>query len=246
MLRTAALAPEAQVLSPRSARRSEALLGILAVFAPLVALGYVGTRVGNGTLLGGLIITLGYLLSVVIASRVLAVAGTGWRELGLAWPRSWPRTALLGSGAMVGAVLVIVAVQMLGVNLPGMEVAPVDASRFDVLTGNLPLFLLMVVLAWTTIAFGEELLFRAYLISRLLAVFQPTRARWVLAPLGSAVLFGLAHYVEGPLGIASNGAFGLLFGLIYLRTGRNLWVTIIGHGLLNTLRFALVFAGVAG
>jgi membrane protease YdiL (CAAX protease family) len=36
---------------------------------------------------------------------------------------------------------------------------------------------------------------------------------------------------------------GLLLGFAYLRTGRNLWVTIFAHGLVNTLKFILVFSG---
>ena len=46
------------------------------------------------------------------------------------------------------------------------------------------------------------------------------------------------------MGILSDGAFGLLLGVVYLMTGRNLWVTIIANGLLNSLRFVLVFIGV--
>jgi membrane protease YdiL (CAAX protease family) len=37
-----------------------------------------------------------------------------------------------------------------------------------------------------------------------------------------------------------------LFGIIYLRSQRNLWITIIAHGLLNTIRFILVFTGNTG
>ena len=59
----------------------------------------------------------------------------------------------------------------------------------------------------------------------------------------SAVLFGAAHFAEGPLGIFMMGSFGLLQALIYLRTRKNLWVTIIAHALLNTLRFVLIFYG---
>ena len=36
---------------------------------------------------------------------------------------------------------------------------------------------------------------------------------------------------------------GVLFGAVYLTSGRNLWVTIAAHGLLNTVRFTLLFVG---
>ena len=59
------------------------------------------------------------------------------------------------------------------------------------------------------------------------------------------VIFGIVHFAEGPVGILTNGAFGMLFGRIYSRSGRNLWPTILGHGLINTVRFALLYPGAA-
>ncbi len=214
---------------------------LVLVFVPLVLFALAGNWLGLETIAGGLTLNLGFILSVLVASLVLWQRGTGWREVGLSRPRSWARTALLALGAFLGALLVQIAVQLLSQLLPGLALAPPDLSRFNPLAGNLPLYLLMLVLSWTTIAFGEEMIYRAFLIDRLAALFQ--RARWpsVLAVLGSGLIFGLAHFAEGPAGIASNGAFGLLFGWIYLRTGRNLWVTIIAHGLLNTLRFTLLY-----
>jgi membrane protease YdiL (CAAX protease family) len=61
----------------------------------------------------------------------------------------------------------------------------------------------------------------------------------------SSIFFGLVHFYEGPLGILLTGLTGLLFGLIYMRSGRNLWVAIIAHGLVNTLTFLLIFFGTA-
>jgi len=118
----------------------------------------------------------------------------------------------------------------------------IDQSRFNPIEGNLPFFILMVILAWTTVAFGEELFYRAFLISRLVD-HTTIGQRW--AVVFSGILFGVVHFAEGPVGIISNGAFGVLFAWIYMRSGRNLWITIIGHGLINTLRFTLLYVGAA-
>jgi membrane protease YdiL (CAAX protease family) len=226
-------------------KRFRDLLGILVAFAPLLVLGVIGTRLGAGTLAGGMVIALGYLLTILIAGGILQRRGTGWREIGLARPLSWRRTVLLGIGALVGAIFVINVVTVIALNLPGLATQPPDVSRFNPLAGNLSLLLGYLLLAWTLAAFGEEMFFRAFLIDRLAELFQGTHAAWALSLIGSSVAFGLVHLQEGPVGMLSNGAFGLLFAWIYLRTGRNLWVTIIAHGLLNTLRFVLVFAGAA-
>ena len=221
------------------------MLGILGAFVPLLVLGFIGTRLGAGTPRGGMLITLGYGLSVTVATAVLKLQGSSWRDIGLSRPQSWMRTLLFGLGTLVGAILVINVVTAIALNLPGVAAEPPDVSRFNPMENNLPLLLGYLVLAWTAIAFGEEMLFRAFLTTQLTRLFHNTNANWALATLGSSILFGLAHYQEGLVGMLSNGAFGFLLCVMYLMTGRNLWVTIIAHGLLNTLRFVLVFSGVA-
>lgn len=46
----------------------------------------------------------------------------------------------------------------------------IDESRLEEIKGNPPFFALLVMLAWTTIAFGEEMSYRAFLITRMLDV----------------------------------------------------------------------------
>jgi len=230
---------------PRFKGSVEALLGILLAFVPLMAFGITGTRLGAGTFLGGMLITLGYILTILVASVVLKLQKTGWREIGLERPNSWPRTVLLGIAALVGTFLVVNAVQWFALNMPGIATEPADFSRLNPIEGNLAVFLLYTLLAWTTITFGEEMFFRAFLVSQLETVFQRVKIGTALAVLGSSIAFGLAHYQEGPVGIMSTAAMGFLFALIYLCTGRNLWVTIIAHGLANTLRFVFIFLGSA-
>jgi len=139
--------------------------------------------------------------------------------------------------------VVSVVFQIIVINLVGSQ-AEIDQSRFNPVAGNLKMFLLMVVLSWTTIAFGEEMFFRAFIINRLGELFQGAKAQWGLSVIGSSVMFGLAHcLVEGPVGIITNGLLGLVLAVVYLRSGRNLWITIIAHALMNTLRFVLLFIG---
>ena len=61
----------------------------------------------------------------------------------------------------------------------------------------------------------------------------------------SSLIFGLVHWVEGPLGVMNTFAMGLILGAVYLRSGRNLWITIIAHGLANSIRFLFLFLGAA-
>jgi membrane protease YdiL (CAAX protease family) len=234
-------APDAD--PPRSTSGREVATDLALGVAPIVLLGGLGSAIGLTTVTGLLLINVGYVLAIAVAGWRLRVRGTHWRLEGLAAPRSLVRTVVYAVAAWVAAVAVIVAVQLLAPLLP-ITLPPIDESRFDGLVGNIPLLVVSLAAAWTTIAFGEELMFRGFLIGRLHALWRG-RIGAAVAVVVAAALFGVAHLAEGPLGVLSNGAFGALFGAIYLASGRNLWITIGAHGLLNTLRFVLVFVGAA-
>jgi membrane protease YdiL (CAAX protease family) len=215
---------------------------ILVVFVPFVLVAGIGEWLGGDTALGPVAVNLAYVLSILLASLVLKARGTGWREIGLARPDSWRRTVFIGFGLSVVTILAGLALQAIVLNLPGLEIGPSDQSQYNPLHGDLTLLLIMLVLSWTTIAFGEEMLFRAFLTNSLAGLFQPAKARWALALIGSSITFGIIHYDYGLAGMLETTLMGLFLGFAYLRTGRNLWVTIVAHGLMNTLKFVLVFS----
>ena len=64
--------------------------------------------------------------------------------------------------------------------------------------------------ACTTIAFGEEMFYRAFLITRLQEIFSSSKFATALAVAGSSVLFGVVHFAEGPIGFFMNGTFGFM------------------------------------
>lgn len=231
--------------STQSAKISRVLLDMTIVFAPLLIFGTIGEWVGDGTTLGAVLINLAYMLSLVFATAVLWSRGSGWRQIGLARPDSWRKTVLLGIGVMVAVLLANVAFQVIVQILPGLDLAAADRSNFDSMIGNLPLLILYIAAAWTIIPFGEEMVFRAFLTNSLVALFPNTKTRWALALLGSSLLFGLAHFSWGLPGVVETTIMGFILGFAYLRTGRNLWVPIIAHSLLNTLLFVLIYFGLA-
>lgn len=220
------------------------LLEILAVFTPLAVCGALGHIIGLKTITSGVVIQLGYALSLLSATAILKLRGTHWVEIGLARPKSWPRALLVSLAAIIGTIILINLVSAATIYLSGSQLSEPDISRFNPMAGNLPFLLLGVTFALTTNAFGEEMLFRAFLTTWFADVLHKTRAGWILAALASSVLFGLAHYGEGITGIFTNGSFGLLFALIYVRNRRNLLPLIIAHGILNSLRYLLVYFGV--
>lgn len=241
MINESTFAPDEQTNGTKNYRRLRSLLEILVAFLPILVFGITGTVLGTDTLLGGMVVTFGYVSSILVATVLLKVRGSSWHEIGLARPQSWKRTILFGAGVLIALLVMNIALQVIALNLPGVEVPPIDQSRFNPLEGNLAFFLLMVLLAWTTIAFGEEMFYRAFLISKLQEVAPASKLGTFIVLFASSLIFGLVHWVEGPLGVINTFAMGLILGAVYLRSGRNLWITIIAHGLANSIRFLFLF-----
>jgi membrane protease YdiL (CAAX protease family) len=58
-----------------------------------------------------------------------------------------------------------------------------------------------------------------------------------------AILFGLLHIYQGPVGVILTAWVGLTLGVVFLLNRRNLWLTILTHGLMDTIAFVLLFLG---
>ena len=81
-------------------------------------------------------------------------------------------------------------------------------------------------------------------MNRLIALQgRHTRLAWGLAVVGQAMIFGVVHAVQSPVGMLKVGLIGLVFGLAYLVTGRNLWPLILAHGLIDSLDMFSHYSG---
>ena len=164
-----------------------------------------------------------------------------WRDVGLTRYRSWPVTVALG--VALGAALEVfqlLVTQPILVRLIGKQP---DLEDFRSLTGNLKMTLLSIALSWTLAAFGEELFWRGYLMNRVADVFGRKETAWIMSLLLVSIAFGLGHGYQGLTGWIEEGLAGLALGLMYLRTGRNLSVPIIAHGVADTIDMVLIFFG---
>jgi CAAX protease family protein len=117
-------------------------------------------------------------------------------------------------------------------------------ERWGDIKGNLPLYLLWVAIAWTTAAFGEEMFFRGFIITRLQSVFSGVKFASVIAVILAGAFFGYIHmYYQGMRGFVTTGAIGLAFGATFLLMKRNLYPVILVHGIVDTLTFTALFMG---
>jgi uncharacterized protein len=171
----------------------------------------------------------------------LRLRRAGWRSVGFARYRNWAITLGLGiaAGVLMESFQLLVTQPVL-VQLIGK---PPDLDDFRMLTGNIKMALVGFALTWTLAAFGEEMVWRGYLMNRVADLGNRTRRAWVCSLVAVSMVFGLAHANQGITGEIEEGIAGLLLGIVYLSTGRNLAVPIIAHGVEDTIDIILIFLG---
>jgi len=164
-----------------------------------------------------------------------------WRDVGLTVYRSWKRSIALGLalGVALEALELFVTQPLL---IRVLHKKP-DLDLFRALNGNIKLTLLAIAGAWTLAAFGEEMVYRGYLMNRVADLFDRTPAAWIASLFIVHVGFGLAHAYQGIIGIIDEALMGFILGIAYLRCGRSLAVPIIAHGLCDTIDVILIYLG---
>lgn len=120
---------------------------------------------------------------------------------------------------------------------------PPDMTAFRAVMGNARLLVVFVVLSWLLAAFGEELAFRGYLMTRLGGVLGGGPIAWISSLVITSVYFGVGHGVQGVTGVMQESLSGFWLGVLFLSSGRNLTVPIVAHGVSNTLAFVLIYYG---
>ena len=158
-----------------------------------------------------------------------------WGELGLTRPR-WSD---LGWGILV---LVLGYICYYGVMILIYRLGPYAREFISQQSVSVPRSgpknladYLSIAAASLSIGFGEELLFRGYLISRWKRI---SGSAWQ-GVLISMLLFGINHAYQGLLGVIGTGVLGLVYALFFMRY-RRLWPLVLAHALTDFISLSVV------
>jgi len=204
-----------------------------ALLLTVIWLGIVGIRFRRSTsvLIGGLF-AIGVYTAVALARSTVSAV-----ELGLGTP----------SRPLVTIVLVLV---WWGVMLAYSPIADRLATRWFAKPPTLQSFRAIqqstmklvagILVAWVLGGILEELVFRGIVLRSIEGWFRPALgvpmaaacAVW-LAALGAGVI----HLYQGPRAVAIIVQLSVMFGVLFVISGYNLWAVMLCHGLYDTVAF---------
>jgi len=182
-------------------------------------------------LLGGLIGT-GALTLVA-----MLLQGVSLPDLGLDPPRSWLATVAL---ALAWAAIMYAYSPVADRLASRWFAKPPTLGAFRAIQESKAKLILGIVVAWALGGILEELVFRGVLLNaaeRGLAGWMPEAAAALVAIGLAAVGAGVIHLYQGSRAAAIITQLSVLFGLLFVVSGHNLWAVILCHGVYDTIAF---------
>lgn len=211
---------------------------VVVFLVPLAVVFGAGPMVGENPLARQALVWVANVLMLAMVWLGLRLRKQGWTHFGLtlrlASPRTVIRTVLQSFAVCVVGVAAFVLGAIVMANIVGMPEGA-DMSGYNYLHGNLPMLVTALLGVYIVSSFGEEVIYRAFLINRIAELASSSKTAWRLAVVISSLVFGLVHFDWGLIGMVETGFMGLAFGVSYLVVRRNLWVTILAHGYLDTI-----------
>ena len=103
-----------------------------------------------------------------------------------------------------------------------------------------------IVVAWMLGGFLEELVFRGIVLRSVASLMSA----WLAAPIAIAIAVcvaalgaGLMHLYQGPRATVIVTQLSVLFGILFVVSGYNLWAVILCHGMYDTVAFIRFASG---
>jgi membrane protease YdiL (CAAX protease family) len=179
------------------------------------------------------------LVGAVLASALVwAEPGSPLRDLGLMLPRElWQA---LGIGIAIGVALFLANRLLLTPLLEYISGERRNLSSFDYLRGNLRALFALLPQIWINAGVCEEIVYRAYMITRTEKLVGNFRLAGLVSILLSAVVFGISHWYQGVVGMLITGMIGLALGVVFLLQARNLWTNIAAHIIADTVSLSFI------
>jgi hypothetical protein len=211
---------------------------LLVFIVAFVFIGLTKPLVGDDPILKQAAVWIANILMLIIVWIGLKLRGESWKDFGLGFKSvTWSegmKMFLLSLLVFVLAVAGFIIGSIIMANITGIPESA-NMSGYDYLKDNIGMLILTLGGVYIVSSFGEEVIYRAFLINRISELGQETKKATVIAVILSSIVFGLVHYEWGPLGIVQTGFMGLALGICYIKFKRKLWILILAHAYMDTI-----------
>jgi membrane protease YdiL (CAAX protease family) len=117
-----------------------------------------------------------------------------------------------------------------------------EIGLYDFIKGNPWQYFFIVIMGWLVGGFYEEIVFHGFIFTRLEKMIQGKYAT-AIAFIVTAMIFGGYHYQLGVGGLINALIVGAVYLGLFLFYKRNLWYSIMCHGVYNTIVITLIYHG---
>ncbi len=218
---------------------------ILFVFIPAFALFKILKPIaGDNNFLKLLIIWCAYILMLILVWLGIKLRGQKVSDFGLTFGRisfkESLRMFILSLLVGILGVLGFILGSIIMANITGTPEGA-DMGNYEYLHNNIFMLILSLCGVYIVSSFGEEVIYRAFLINRITELGLDSKYGKIAAVVLSALIFGFAHYEWGPTGIVSTGLMGLVMGIFYLKFKRRLWILVLAHAYMDTVLLVQIY-----
>ncbi len=225
-----------------SLRRTATIDLLVLVSAAIMLTVLIGP--GRAVFGGSLVVKIVFLgrmgVFLLIATWLLHRQHRTWRDVGL---RSLPWWRLIAA-VPIGLIAISMAVATAKMLLIRAGYPVADYSAFRPLRGNLAEYLFRLLpVTLGSAAFGEEMIFRGFMLDAFERLLGGERLATILAILLQATAFSLFHAYQGVGGMVTTAIVGFLLGVIWWAARRNLWPGVIIHAILDGSAMTAIFLG---
>ena len=174
-----------------------------------------------------------------VATVLLHLRGQSWKTMGLTKPKSYLKVLGIAAVTFIATFGSIIFFEIFLRDIL-FAVIPSDppkssGDRFPNMKGRIAFFLGVIIIVWIESCL-EELQDRGFSLNRFEDLLSKIPFSIVFAVIIQAAIFGFRHSPShGLAGSIVVGIIGLVFGIVYVVSGRNLWPLIIAHCFLNTI-----------
>ena len=161
-------------------------------------------------------------------------------SIGFKKPKNWVKTIALTLA--IGIAIELFAETIFNPLAEKITNSTIDLTEVD-FKDSIFMYFLWVIIGFVLGGFLEEILFRGFLLTRVSKLFSKIKTGNFVGLISTSLIFGLCHLYQGWSGVLSTGFVGLLLGIIFLLSRKNLWYSILTHGFINLVSITILYLG---